>query len=117
MLGLQVLALFANGRIEEWLDCCGITPQEMCSPRFIPRIARQLCCFHALDVDVPKAPHTPWGVIADWLAQAKQLQFRDPGKKVRSRIARCMTAVSLPIGWHYTGCIAWDYIAKAWWAD
>eukprot|EP00879_Flechtneria_rotunda_P021600 GHRR01022767.1.p1 GENE.GHRR01022767.1~~GHRR01022767.1.p1 ORF type:complete len:323 (+),score=84.31 GHRR01022767.1:302-1270(+) len=78
---LQVLALFANGRIEDWLDCSCSSPQEMCSPAFVPRIARQLRRFHALDVDLPKTPHTPWGVIRNWLANAKTLKFTDPVKQ------------------------------------
>eukprot|EP00879_Flechtneria_rotunda_P014231 GHRR01014868.1.p1 GENE.GHRR01014868.1~~GHRR01014868.1.p1 ORF type:complete len:197 (+),score=43.27 GHRR01014868.1:242-832(+) len=80
--GPKVLALFANGRIEDWLDCSCLSPQEMCSPAFVPRIARQLRRFHALDVDLPKTPHTPWGVIRNWLANAKTLKFTDPVKQV-----------------------------------
>lgn len=35
-----------------------------------------------MQVDLPRAPHTPWGVVKDWLQQAKQLQFNDPHKQV-----------------------------------
>lgn len=77
-----MLALFANGRIEQWLDCTGVSPSDMCDPQMVPRIARQLRRFHSIDVDLPKAPHTPWGVTRDWLQQAKQLKFTDPVKQV-----------------------------------
>jgi ethanolamine kinase len=78
-----VLALFANGRIEEWLNCCSITPQDMCSASMVPRIARQLRRFHGIQVDLPRQPHAPWGVIDEWMEKAQQLQFTDPVKQVR----------------------------------
>jgi len=81
-LCLQVLALFANGRIEQWLNCISLSPTDMCDPHMVPCIARQLRRFHSIDVALPKAPHTPWGVIQDWLQQAKQLKFTDPVKQV-----------------------------------
>jgi thiamine kinase-like enzyme len=80
---MQVLALFANGRIEEWLNCCSISPQDMCSARMVPRIARLLRRFHGTQVDLPREPHAPWGVIDEWMAKAQQLQFTDPVKQVR----------------------------------
>ncbi|WIA15359.1 hypothetical protein OEZ85_002023 [Tetradesmus obliquus] len=79
--GPQVLALFANGRIEQWLNCCSITPQDMCSARMVPRIARQLRRFHGIQVDLPRQPHGPWGVINEWMDKAQQLQFTDPVKQ------------------------------------
>lgn len=80
-----MLALFANGRIEEWLDCITMTPEDMCNPQYVPRIASHLHKFHQLHLDVPcKAPNTPWRVIDNWLQQAKQLTFSDPQKQVCS---------------------------------
>lgn len=82
-LYVQILALFSNGRIEEWLDAITLNPEDMCNVQFIPRIASQLCRFHQLQLDLPcKAPNTPWAVIDDWLKQAKQLKFKDPQKQV-----------------------------------
>jgi hypothetical protein len=78
----QVLALFANGRIEQWLDCICLSPADMCDPQLVPRIADHLRRFHSIQVDLPRAPHTPWGVIRDWLQQAKQLNFTDADKQV-----------------------------------
>lgn len=83
VLLLQVLALFANGRIEEWLDCITLTPEDMCSTQYVPRIARQLRKFHQIQLDLPnKEPSTPWAVIANWIRQAKQLKFKDSKKQV-----------------------------------
>jgi len=66
----------------QWLDCTGVSPTDMCDPLMVPHIARQLRRFHSIEVDLPKAPHTPWGVTRDWLQQAKQLKFTDPVKQV-----------------------------------
>eukprot|EP00775_Hariotina_reticulata_P008598 gene8598-8780_t len=78
--GPKVLALFGNGRIEEWLNCAGITPADMCDPEFVPRIARLLRRFHGLDIALPRQPYAPWGVIEAWLQKAKSLQFEDAVK-------------------------------------
>jgi hypothetical protein len=83
-----VLALFANGRIEQWLHCVCLSPHDMCSPALVPRIARQLRRFHGIDVALPKQPLTPWGVIRAWLKQARQLTFTDPVKQVWA--VRCL---------------------------
>jgi len=85
-LVLQVLALFGNGRIEEWLNCSGITPADMCDPKFVPRIALLLRQFHGLDIALSRQPHAPWGVIGAWLQKAKSLQFEDPVKLVRVKL-------------------------------
>lgn len=48
-----------------------------------------LCVAHAVthtQVDLPRNPHTPWGVIRDWLKQAQQLQFSDPAKQVTNKL-------------------------------
>jgi hypothetical protein len=47
---VQVLALFANGRIEQWLECICLSPTDMCDPKLIPRIARHLRRFHSIQV-------------------------------------------------------------------
>ena len=46
-------------------------------------------CTHIVthtQVDLPRNPHTPWGVIRDWLKQAQQLQFGDPAKQVTNKL-------------------------------
>jgi ethanolamine kinase len=46
----QVLAVFGNGRIEEFITAMTLTPEDMAHPAFVPRIARRLrrvfllCC-------------------------------------------------------------------------
>jgi hypothetical protein len=55
----------------------------MCSARMVPRIARLLRRFHGIQVDLPRHPHAPWGVIDEWMAKAQQVQFTDPVKQVR----------------------------------
>lgn len=85
---VQVLALFANGRIEQWLDCICLNPADMSDPCLVPRIARHLRRFHSIQVDLPRDPHTPWGVIRDWLQQAQQLTFTDPVKQVSATKGR-----------------------------
>lgn len=80
--------MFANGRIEKWLDCVSITPQDMCSTRMVPRIAQHLRRFHGIQVDLPREPRAPWGVIHEWMTQAQQLQFSNPVKQV-GRAVEC----------------------------
>jgi Choline/ethanolamine kinase len=77
-----VLALFGNGRVEEWLHCAGLSPVDMCDARFVPRIAALLARFHSLDVPLPRDRHTPFAVIYDWLRQARTLSFEDEAKQV-----------------------------------
>jgi ethanolamine kinase len=71
--------MFGNGRVEEFLYCKTLAPQEMCSPHFIPLIAQLLQKFHGASIDLPRTP-TLWQVIGQWLATAKSLQFEDPQK-------------------------------------
>jgi ethanolamine kinase len=71
--------MFHNGRVEEFLHCITLTPQQMCDPHFVPRIAQLLRRFHAADIHLPRTP-TLWGVIAQWLEQAQQLEFTDAAK-------------------------------------
>lgn len=70
-----MLALFSNGRIEQFLHCATMTPQQMCDPAFIPRIAALLSKFHA--VEVPGAPRVAglFPTIRRWLEMARGLEF------------------------------------------
>lgn len=77
---LQVVGLFGNGRIEEFLECKTLTPEEMADPAFVPRIATRLREFHGLQLDLPREP-TLWATINGWLAQARQLSFPNPEKQ------------------------------------
>lgn len=49
-LGAPVVAVFTNGRVEEFLWAKTLSPEEMCSPRFIPRIAAKLRHMHGLQL-------------------------------------------------------------------
>ncbi|KAG2443142.1 hypothetical protein HYH02_009553 [Chlamydomonas schloesseri] len=55
--GAPVVGLFGNGRIEAFLPCKTLTPEEMADPRFVPHIAARLRAFHdllpAMDADAP----------------------------------------------------------------
>lgn len=78
--GPKVLALFGNGRIEEFLHCTTLEPRQMLEPSFVARIASKLARFHTASVDLPREP----GVFATtrkWLAMARGLQFEDAAKK------------------------------------
>lgn len=44
----QVVGLFGNGRIEAFLPCKTLTPEEMAHPGFVPHIAARLRAFHDL---------------------------------------------------------------------
>jgi thiamine kinase-like enzyme len=70
----QVLALFGNGRIEQFLHCLTLTPQQMCAPAFIPRIAALLARFHATRVPLPRVPGL-FPTIRRWLEMARALEF------------------------------------------
>lgn len=40
----QVLAVFSNGRIEDFMTAKTLSPEDMRHPTFVPRIARKLRC-------------------------------------------------------------------------
>ncbi|PNW82726.1 hypothetical protein CHLRE_06g291600v5 [Chlamydomonas reinhardtii] len=46
--GAPVVGLFGNGRIEAFLPCKTLTPEEMAHPGFVPHIAARLRAFHDL---------------------------------------------------------------------
>lgn len=71
-----MLTLFANGRVEQFLHCATLTPQQMCDPRFIPRVAALLARFHSVRVPLPRRPST-FPTIRRWLRMARRLRF-DP---------------------------------------
>lgn len=79
--------------------CVRYHPAQVGLCKFAPALAQRQHCilrrlrrrrFRRPQVDLPREPNTPWGVIAGWLAQAKQLQFSDPAKKVRARARLAM---------------------------
>ena len=82
--GAQVVATFANGRAEEFLWAKTLTPEEMRSPAFVPRIASRLRQLHDTRMALPGAdPEVPslWGTLFSVLIQARGLRFEDEAKQ------------------------------------
>nr|BAU37043.1 ethanolamine kinase [Chlamydomonas asymmetrica] len=81
--GAKVVGLFENGRIEEFLPCKTLTPDEMASPDYVPRIAARLRKFHELKgLEQQSQPRqTQFDTIRGWLAMARSLHFDDPAKQ------------------------------------
>ncbi|KAG2487423.1 hypothetical protein HYH03_013990 [Edaphochlamys debaryana] len=51
--GAPVVGLFENGRVEAFLDCITLNPEQMADPRFVPHIASRLRSFHELPMAEP----------------------------------------------------------------
>ncbi|KAL4439680.1 hypothetical protein ABPG75_002681 [Micractinium tetrahymenae] len=81
--GPQVLATFANGRIEEFLPMRSLQPEELAAPQFVPTIAATLARFHSIPPRQggEKRGRTPFGRIYEWLDIAEQFVFDDPEKQ------------------------------------
>ena len=80
--GAKVLASFANGRIEEFLEAKTLLPTEMCSPDYIPLIARTIRRFHSIKSDgEEKSRPILWETISSWFNMARSLSFDDPAKQ------------------------------------
>mmetsp|Transcript_7572 Transcript_7572/g.18796 ORF Transcript_7572/g.18796 Transcript_7572/m.18796 type:complete len:369 (-) Transcript_7572:136-1242(-) len=78
--GAQVLAVFGNGRVEDFMTALTLTPTDMCDPHYVPRIARKLRQLHQVDVSHLGKPQL-FETIEGWLAMAKDLDFsHDPAK-------------------------------------
>ncbi|KAL4433561.1 hypothetical protein ABPG75_000002 [Micractinium tetrahymenae] len=81
--GPQVLATFANGRIEEFLPMRSLQPEELAASQFVPTIAATLARFHSIPPRQggEKRGRTPFGRIYEWLDIAEQFVFDDPEKQ------------------------------------
>ncbi|KAI7845556.1 hypothetical protein COHA_000847 [Chlorella ohadii] len=71
--GPQLLATFANGRIEEFLP--------MRSLQFVPAIAATLRRFHGIPAPGKQHVRTPFGRIYEWLDMAEHFTFSDEEKQ------------------------------------
>ena len=81
--GPQIRGLFTNGRIESFLPMRCLTPDEMSSPSFSPKIAATLFRFHSVDAEHrPATAVTPFTRIYEWLEISKTLDFSDDPKKL-----------------------------------
>lgn len=75
---MQVVGMFGNGRIEEFLIAKTLTPEELGQPLYVTHIARTLRRLHEVPTDsVP----TLWQTIYRWLEMVRQLTFDDPAKQ------------------------------------
>lgn len=103
----QVLALFSNGRIEQFLDCMTLTPAQMCDDFFIPRIAALLARFHTVQVDLPD-PHSSslFKTIRRWLDMAKHLEFDQPSPKAAAYAALDFAQMEWEVDEVETACLA-----------
>lgn len=79
--GAQVLAVFENGRIEEFLTATTLTPADMAHPTYVPRIARILRRLHGVTTG-GQQPQLFEGIRA-WLHTARGLSFPDASKQAR----------------------------------
>lgn len=64
--GAQLLGMFSNGRIEEWLEARSMVEREVAMPHVIPVIAARLAELHACPVDTGEAAPQLWPTIRKW---------------------------------------------------
>jgi hypothetical protein len=58
---LQVLVVFENGRIEEFLTAATLLPEDVASPVYLPRIARKLrYIMQQPSIEVNTMQHASW---------------------------------------------------------
>mmetsp|Transcript_13939 Transcript_13939/g.37215 ORF Transcript_13939/g.37215 Transcript_13939/m.37215 type:complete len:456 (+) Transcript_13939:67-1434(+) len=82
--GAKVVAVFGNGRIEEFMNAYTLTPQDMSSPLFIPRIAQRLRQLHEVHMPMGcQGGNKPllFDTIYSWLGMARALTFEDSAKQ------------------------------------
>ncbi|GAB5588652.1 hypothetical protein Unana1_03552 [Umbelopsis nana] len=69
-IGALLLGTFANGRVEQYLDCHTLTRDDIRVPQTSCQIARGLYELHAIAQTYPSDPHTVpelWKNIAKWV--------------------------------------------------
>lgn len=98
--GAQVLAVFENGRIEEFLTATTLTPADMAHPTYVPRIARILRRLHGVTTG-GQQPQLFEGIRA-WLHTARGLSFPDASKQARFQQASSWTWTPWALSW--TSC-------------
>ncbi|CAD7699781.1 unnamed protein product [Ostreobium quekettii] len=72
--GAQVLAEFSNGRIEAFLDCHTLEPEELAHPVLSARIACKLHEFHSTEVDIPRVPQL-FPLVRKFISVANSISF------------------------------------------
>lgn len=78
--GARLLASFANGRIECFLDGYTLDPADMRHPLMVPRIAKRLAEFHSSKIKAKVEEPGLWTTLAAWLDLARSLKFEDAAK-------------------------------------
>ena len=97
--GAPVVATFANGRCEAFLQARPLEPAELADAALSPRIARLLRRFHAAPVDGPRdAPL--WPLLRKWLDMAAALRLDDPAHQAKLEAVR-YTRVFTPHAMRY----------------
>ena len=85
--GAPVVATFANGRCESFLEARPLEPAELADASLSPRIARLLRRFHAAPVDGPRdAPL--WPLLRKWLDMATTLRLDDRARQAKLEAVR-----------------------------
>uniref|UniRef100_A0A7S1X512 ethanolamine kinase n=1 Tax=Tetraselmis chuii TaxID=63592 RepID=A0A7S1X512_9CHLO len=79
--GAKVLAVFSNGRIEEFLKGRIVALSELQLPEVQSKIAVRMAEFHSLLSVFGTEECSFWNTIASWIKQAEQLKLDDPEKQ------------------------------------
>lgn len=64
--GARLIASFANGRIESFLDGYTMEPADMRHPLMVPRIAKRLAEFHSCKIQSKNPQPALWTTIDSW---------------------------------------------------
>eukprot|EP00210_Caulerpa_lentillifera_P004333 g4133.t2 len=78
---VKVLGLFANGRLETFLDSRSLTVEEMRHPAAVSKIAKKLAELHNLRPEMPDAEPRALYLLKDYLSKVEQLHFEDETKQ------------------------------------
>lgn len=55
-IGIKLLGEFSNGRAEKLIHGTTFTSKQMRQPELVAQIARKMCVFHHIDVDIDRTP-------------------------------------------------------------
>lgn len=92
--GARLLASFANGRIECFLDGYTLDPADMRHPLMVPRVAKRLAEFHSSKIKAKVEEPGLWTTLAAWCAFCSMLQFPCTVKPVRATLSIFSTLTS-----------------------
>ncbi|KAJ8768036.1 hypothetical protein K2173_020976 [Erythroxylum novogranatense] len=78
--GAKLLAVFANGMVQSFINARTLTPQDMRKPKLAAEIAKQLRKFHEVEIPGSKEPQL-WNDLFKFYENASILQFDDAEKQ------------------------------------